>query len=411
MRSICWLLLLSSSLFAQPLAPRPATPPQEPRRLPPTFQPSERSSASPLQQPRMPLGDDKSMPVDETVRLPHPEQLSPIDPSTVRLQRYQDTWQLWAGPKMLRAFGNDSRSAQDVLDVIRGLRPTEWGQIGSPRIMIEYGLARGKAPFFSIPGRHERPIDVDTVRAEQIRGVWCLRDDLNIHLNFGRDQAGAEQAAAVSKRYRFNRIGLVGQPEPIMAYFRAAMEVPGAKEAMANDKFAALRAVAQEQELKRTGIEIPDVGYVGERLVIDRSRLEVRRDQRDWVLAFGPNVIGRFGYSEPTARDALRLVRDNYYTEYCKVGEMSFFLVNGQAPKRIPFGVQARHFDPSRAQAREAQGQWGVYDGPGRMLFSAESEQQAKEMVQLIQTYKFDQTCQVGSSPAASMKFVCKSGR
>src|SRR5204863_796322 len=63
------------------------------------------------------------------------------------------------------------------------------------------------------------PIDLRTVRVEAVRGVWCLRDDFNIHFNFGPVKQDAEQALAVVQRYGFNRIGVVGAPNPVMTYF------------------------------------------------------------------------------------------------------------------------------------------------------------------------------------------------
>ena len=60
------------------------------------------------------------------------------------------------------------------------------------------------------------------MRVEAVRGVWTLRDDANILFNFGANKGDAEQAAAVVQRYGFNRVGVVGAPNPVMTYLFAA---------------------------------------------------------------------------------------------------------------------------------------------------------------------------------------------
>src|SRR4029078_9075255 len=94
-----------------------------------------------------------------------------------------------------------------------------------------------------------------TGRVEQVKGVWCLRDECNILFNFGLHKADADQALAVVRRYGFNRIGMVGgeTTDPAMRYFFVALEADGAKPPEVNP----LAVAVQENGLARTGIPVP----------------------------------------------------------------------------------------------------------------------------------------------------------
>lgn len=253
------------------------------------------------------------------------------------------------------------------------------------------------------------PVDLKEVRADSVRGAWVLRDAGNILLNFGPDRAGAEQAAAVCRRYGFNRVGLVGFPAPKFAYLFAA-PVAGADRPAGADPSAALVAAAQEQHLTRTGVPVPGAGFVGERLVIDHRKAEVRKDRSEWVLAHGPDVLVRFGASEWAARDALKVVQDLRATEFCTVAGVTFLLVNGAAPTRVPFAAQGSRFSPAGLQVRPADARFAVYDGAGRQLFVVGTKEEGEQLVQVIRAFQFDQTAQVGLSPRASLRFLAKTG-
>lgn len=421
---------LAGPLFAQgplPQAGRPSAAqslPGEPRMLPPIgsqplpfpqagqTQPAFSTPSNPAAQPQAEQPRSRPQP-DPSVVLPRTEQLARIDPSLVTVRRLNDSWQLWAGPRMMRDFGQDAQSAQDALTAIRNLRPTEWAVIGSPRPVVEYGLVKGEPSPWLPYLRNSLPIDRKTVRAESVRGAWVVRDDRNILLNFGPYRGDAEQAAAVAKRYGFNRVGLIGSPTPTMAYYFTVDAPPSTNGPDENDPFIALTRASQEANLSRTAVDVPGVGLVGERTVLDMRRLDVRKERGEWVLANGADVLGRFGYSEMAARDALRVIRDVRLTEFCRVGTgMTFFLSHGQAPTRVSYAAQRERFDYTRLDARaDGAGGWGVYEGAGRQLFPAGSREEADLVIRVIQAYQFDQVCQLGSSPKASLRFLAKTGR
>lgn len=389
------LLVAPALLAQQPLPQHPAVGPTPPQPLPPAV---------------MQLSPG---PVEPEARLPRAEEWQAIDPRTVRVIRANGSWQVYTGGALFRDYGNDPADANEVAKVLRDLHVTRWTTIGTGRTVVEYGLSIdefGRAvvpPVVGLP-RQTVPIDLRTVRAEQVRGAWCLRDDANILLNFGPHKADAAQAAGVVRKYGFNRLGAAGRAEPVLTYFFAQPDMTAA--APPAGVSAGLSAAAQEMALTRTGIEVPGVGYVGEKVAIDPRGVEARRERGEWVVAAGREVLGRFGASEWAARDAVRVVQECRFTEFCRFGTagVTFFLADGQAPRQVPYFAQGARFNPAGLRVREMAGKWWVYDGGGRALLPAGSADEAGQLVALVKAYGFDQLCQVGTSPRASLKFLAK---
>lgn len=412
-----------------PLPPlRQGMPAQQPGAIPPGFQ-------SPI--PTAPTAPGNPIAQAQEVPLPQPERKFPLDSRDVSLKRAVGAWQLWVGQKLLRDFGDHEQDARDVLRVLKDLGPTEWATIGSPKPIVEYGLRNGRAPMTlgavgqgaedpSNPGvqvsvggnfngpavtgagaRAVIPIDLRTVRVEAVRGVWCLRDDDNIHFNFGPVKADAEQALAVVRRYGFNRVGVVGQSMPIMSYFF----VGGDAELPQRDRGPLARASLQAQidGLTRVGIPVPGVGFVGEMTRIDTRKLDARKDGGEWVVVSGTDVLGRFGPTEWAARDAVRTMGEARFTEYCKLGSagVTFFLVNGKAPTRVPFSARGRRFDPAALKVEQVGAGWAVTER-GRTLFDCAGAEEGETLIRVIRHFGFDQTCHIGPTPRQGVSFLAK---
>lgn len=417
-------------LIADPrYQPAPAQVPSgEPRALPPSIAPPQPqlprpqnpgASAMPgapsLPQPAAQGPTDWNAPPPiQDVPLPQKEKAVRFDGASVSIRKSQDAWQVWSGGVLLRDFGKSQADADEAVRLIRELRTTEWVAIGSGRPVVEYGLTHGRAHLPTFGPKATLPFDLASVRVDNIRGVWCVRDDATILLNFGRDKQDAEQAAAVIHKYGFNRLGTIGNPVQISVLFAqpgltAAKTGAGA----APGGLGQLARYAQEQSLTRTAIEVPGAGFVGERLVLDLKKVEIKKDKGEYVLAHGPDVLARFGMSEWSARDALRVMQDMRVTEFCRFNaELTFFLVNGQPPTRPPFSVQGTRFDPDRLSVKPASaGQTGVYDANGRLMYAVGSKEEADALVKLLQHFRFDQQCQMGLSGRSGLKFLARVGR
>lgn len=384
----------------------------EPGRLPGNYTPPQGMPrpvmANPPQSPSSAQGpNDWTGPkTNNEMKLPQAEHLQKVEGSAIIARRYGESTQIWSGPTLLKDLGKNGLEADEIVKAMRELRPTEWGGIGSGgRYVVEYGLTKSEPFSPTYAPKQSMNIDMKTVRAELVRGAWVTRDDSNIILNFGAQKAEAEQAAAVVQKYGFNRLGIVGSFQYFYAQAGTAPVAPAAA--------AGLLKAAQEQSLTRTGIDVPGVGFIGERIVLDPKKLEIRKERGEYSLVHGTDVIARCGASEWAARDSLKLVQDMRFTEFCRFNaEISFFLVNGQAPNRIPFSVQGSRFDVEALKVRNASGgQWGVYEGNGRMVFTVATEKEAEQLVKLLKHYRFDQTCQMGLSSRAGLKFLGKTGR
>ena len=410
------LAITAHALHAQsPLRPGPLAP-MEPGRLPQGFgpqifpqQPHDLPRAT-VPAPAPGAQEPKSTSSKAEVKLPHKEQIVRVEGSSLIARRQNDNWQIWSGSTLLREFGKRQNETEEAVRQMRELRPTEWAAIGAGRPVIEYGLTNGEAFVPTYEPKLSTAFDLKTVRAENVRGAWVLRDDASILLNFGANRDDAEQSAAVAQRYGFNRIGRVGEPTPILSYFFA---MPG-NAPTGSGGFAAAIKGQQELNLTRTGIDVAGLGFIGERIVIDAKKCEVRKEKSEYVLAHGNDVLAKFGASEWSARDALKVVQDIRATEFCRFNaDITFFLVNGSAPTRVPFAVQGLRFDTDGLKARPASGgQYALYDSTNRQIFGPFASQvEAEQLVKLLKHYKFDQTCQQGLSSKGGLKFLAKQGR
>jgi hypothetical protein len=334
---------------------------------------------------------------------------------------------------MLHDFGEREMDARNAARVYRDLRPTEWVTIGGPKPVVEYGLANGRPVFTTqIPGAEEAktplspglgmsdnrpiatgagashvvPIDLRTVRVEPIRGVWCLRDDGNIHFNFGLNRADAEQALAVVQRYGFNRVGVVGSPIPAMSYLFASPDGGGAPP---KGPFAEATVQSQINGLNRVGIPVPGVGYVGEMFHFDPRKLDVRKEGSEWVIASGCDVVGRYGASEWMARDAARTIQDAKFTEFCKIGSggLTFFLVDGKTPTRVPFSAQGQRFDLNALKVHKYGEKWAVTEN-GRYLLDCANAEEGETLIRVMKYFQFDQLCHLGPTPKTGVSFLAK---
>ena len=353
-----------------------------------------------------PAADDLYPPADPTVKLPQPESLLRANLRSFAVRPAGGGFTLVAGTVPLREFGADRQTADDALRAVQGLlKLTDWGTVPG-KVPLDYALADGRAAPAHPQYRHlgARTIDLRSIRAEGVRGTWVLRDDFGILTNFGPDPAPAEQAAAVCRRYGFNRLLAVGGADrPALRLLFAAQLSSDGKELKA-DPFA---ATFQNQTLDRSGVPVPGGGYAGERLTFDPRKLEVRKDRADWVLALGREVLARFGGDDTAAREAARMAVDNQLTEYCTVGGLTFFLSHGKPQTRVPFTARSVPFAADQLQATPQDGRWAVTAG-GRAIAAAASEAEAKQMLGVIKAFRFDTACQLGAK--GGLRFLARTG-
>ncbi|HEY2785440.1 MAG TPA: hypothetical protein VGJ05_10745 [Fimbriiglobus sp.] len=385
-----------------------AQPPSAPRPLPPSIPPQ---AANPGTKPSTPgkQGEKTGLPPVSDVVLPYPEKAIKLDRGSLIVRKAAGGWQVWGGNALVKNFGDDRDSAEDAAKSIRDLNPTEWVTLGTSRPIVGYAIADEQARFGASP-KQSANVDLLSVRAESLRGAWVVRDANSILLNFGPDRRDAEQAAAAARKYGFNRIGIVGRvgSDPAFQFFYATPET--------QQKFTPQSAAAQQlflnqqiQTLHRTGVPVPGVGFIGERVVIDLKKVAVRRDGNGFVLASGSDVLANFGSNEWSARDAVRILQEMRVTEFCTVSGQTFFLENGKVPRRVPFAAQGFAFDSKSLVVKPSGRGFGVFERNGRQIFPVDSKADGENLIRTVQAFGFNQTCQIGMAGPNSLKFLAKS--
>ncbi len=367
-------------------------------------------------------------------------------------------WVIRAGDVLVKELGNRPLEARDALRLIRELRLNQRGTVGSPQPVLEYWLSDGQAPTRNPTGMSLVPFDPDSLRIEQVQGHWCVRDAQRLLFAFGGHREQAEQALAVIKHYQFNSIGYLGYPIPEMMFLVAAARSPapaglstpaGARptsirpgefivvqgtgrdalsqgtdslrapsnlpQRQSSDAKAQARLLLQSQvrQLDRAGLLTPEPGFLGDRVAFDWHQVQVRRQDRDWVLAAGSTVLANFGPYDNEARQAQRAVEYYRFTEQRRVGApnpvFAYFLTNGQPPRGRFFGVPAVTFRPEGLSVRAFQGGYALCEDTRVILPLRGRAEDAEQILQIIQQEHFDALCQIGSTAPSPLAFFVRS--
>jgi hypothetical protein len=357
------------------------------------------------------------------------EQLQTFDPSQAELRRAGDRWELVAGGVKLKDLGRSEADAREALRLVREMHLTQHGTIGGSTPAIEYWLSDGQAPQGLGASRRLLAFDPDSLRVEQVQGHWYLRDANQMLFTFGARSDDARRALDVIRRYGFNEVGYVGRPAPLMMYFVADPNpLPQVQRPVANppaatrgsavpsgagrlalpatlhypnhtvpDTSVPAAVMMQTRQLAAPDTLLPDLAAVGQRMPLDARQVQVRRDGSSWKLMAGATCIADFGAGERDAREALRVVQNYHFTEFCRIGDspagLAYFLVNGQAPHGVAFGLRSQSFRPEVLTLRQFGDAW-VICADGRTLLRCGTDlDTAKEALRVVQHYRFDTLC------------------
>jgi hypothetical protein len=384
------------------------------------------------------------------------ENLTHFDDRIAELHWQAGHCQLYATGEVIKDFGRRYTDARQALTIIRDLHLTERGVVGSPRTIMEYWLSDGRTPDGMIAGAKSLPIDEATLRVEQIKGTWCIRDNNTTFFNFGLHQDEAQQALAIMERHHFQRVALIGQGTPVMLVFLGnplamrptTMHAPPApngrvltpprqdstsqsfadappntlqasklRASSALSKTALPKSIESKADAPALGADLaaaamplghqlappsapsPDLKTLGERVPLDFRQVHLTHN-RDWKLVLGDYVVANFGSNEHDARLAEMAFHTSRFTEQCLIGHpkpvFSYFLVNGRPPHELPLGAEPIAFRPQELNVREVNGAWGIYDANRALFAFGNKAAEAKEALQVIQSQGFDACCRLG---------------
>jgi hypothetical protein len=115
-------------------------------------------------------------------------------------------------------------------------------------------------------------------------------------------------------------------------------------------------------------------------------------------------VLASFKGDADAARQALSCVRYYHFTEKRCVGRptclFSYFLVNGLAPRGLPFGVPSAPLAPETLQVRQVNGRWALCQGETPVISLGNRREEAADLLDVIRRQHLDLLCRVGKEDA-----------
>jgi hypothetical protein len=369
------------------------------------------------------------------------EDLTAFDGATAELEWRDHRWVVLTGDRVLKDFGRREAEARQALRLIHDLGLTQRGTAGKPAPVMEYWLASGRSPSGSTQGLHLLPIDLASLRVEQIQAQWCLRDDLRVLFNFGLHPDEARRALVIVRKYRFTQVGVLGQNYPSMMVFLGVVD-GGTDPTLAPSRIhktsahqAALDANRPPDRLLGSVVstalpalhegdsglrpahvatpQSPSPGNGGmpkplvpgleageEMVAFDWRRVQVRQEEGAWQLAAGAHVLASFGSDQEAARLALAVVQHYHLTEQCLVGRprpvFSYFLATGQAPRGLMFGLTGGTFQAEKLTVERLGRQWALCEGDRVLLILGDQAEEARDLLETIRRQRFDRLVHIG---------------
>ncbi len=352
---------------------------------------------------------------------PSPLSLRTFDPLKTDIKHVDNRWVVLAEGAVLKEFGAREADAREALQVIRALKLNQYGTVGTPPVM-EYWLSDGHAPYTAEQGLRLVPLDLNTLQVDRGDGQWRLRDGRRLLFTFGNKPYEAYLALDIIRHYGFTHLGHVGQFVPSMVYFlgsrsdqaRVPMLPPPQAPAPAPEVVRGTAkapptpgaARSQSPGVVQAGFATPapePKPELTEHRRFDYRRVEVRRDRNDWKLVCGGHVLANFGPNQLDAQLAWNTIQHYRFTEQCLIGKpvpvFSYFLVGGQAPRGLKFGLLTQPLKPEAVLVRKLGTGWAVY-AEEQPLVGFERLEDARELAETIQRQRFDHLCRIGTGMA-----------
>ena len=141
-------------------------------------------------------------------------------PNKAQARQVGGRWKVTVGNMSLLDFGNKMGQAQRAMLIIKKYGLNKQCFVGRPNPSMEYYLVGSRAPAGAMRGEDCIAFNLRNTQARQVQGSWKIVDGNNWLLDFGSNQAEAQQAHAIMNKYGFSRVCYVGRPNPPMTYFR-----------------------------------------------------------------------------------------------------------------------------------------------------------------------------------------------
>ena len=141
-------------------------------------------------------------------------------PGNLRVVNIGGRWKIVDGSHWVGDFGANRAAAEQGLAIIRRYGFTMQCFVARPNPPMTYWRRGANVPSLATgPGEDCNNVNPANVQARFVSGAWKVVDGNSWLLHFGSNRAGAEQAAALIRRYNMNRQCFVARPNPPMSYW------------------------------------------------------------------------------------------------------------------------------------------------------------------------------------------------
>jgi hypothetical protein len=274
------------------------------------------------------------------------EKLVTFPIELAEIRREGGKWFLWAGDLRLKDLGPQEADAREVLRLVRYFHLNQWGTVGHPLPIMEYWLSDGRAPQKMRAAFF--PFDAESLKVEDAPEQYLLRDAKRTLFAFG-SREDADQALAVIRKYGFTEIGYVGGGVPVMIIFVAGPD-------------------------KNSVIRLP-----GPRPVIGSPGKPAGNDASQKALAVAAQLNPR------------------------QLNDASSHLLPQIADETV-------FFDWRQATVQFEHGEWKVIAGSLPLANCGPLEQDAQDVLRMIQHYRLTERCSIGK-PTPAFTFFMTNGQ
>lgn len=379
----------------------------EPLVLPPTIIGST-PPKTPRLLPSLAPRDPQSEKLPEKVEKPAPKSLvksQKFDAEELKITKVDSRLTLTDGRENIRDFGFDKATADETLYVMRQLGINEALTIPGSRPLFQIWLKDGQ-PVRAVASRQIFiPMISMNLRAESVGGVWVVTDGARAFFDFGEDATAAKQAASLLIQYKFNQMGLIGNPRPTVMY---AMYDKFTAEKVKNQPINQASALTVLDDVVQKNLLLPGNVVAGPKTTIDQAQLQtVRGKNGEWTLVHNETVLGKFGSSEHSARNALKALQEAKITEMVSVGDMKFpiFLAEGQPMRGRPLGSTSTSFRPEKLKLQQVRDRWWIAEDY-RPYIEAGSKADAELLLKTIRHLHLSMIAQFGFADTGGMRFL-----
>lgn len=352
------------------------------------------------------------------------ENLVSFSSSQTEIRKVDGHWELWSGSIKIKSLGNREGDAREVLRLLRAFNLNQRGTVGQPQAIMEYWLSNGRAP--QKMGRiNSLILDPDTLQVANCQGQWCLVDENRPWLTFGARAEDARQALQIIQKYEFTDIIYVDPVNPAMMVFLAGHDrrPKGAPSIIKSSGSGVNQSPLGKPETKGPAqwFQPPQLHVnptlsepvTGRPMVrFDWRQATVQSKGLDWQLLSNGIDLAHFGGREQEAREALRAVQTLHLTERCQIGDatpvFTFYLAESQPSHGMFFGAKTIPCHAKDLSLRQVGSRWVIGEFDHVILALGTSEEEARQVLDVLQYYKVDHLCQIGSTEPPAVTILVR---